>query len=135
MICAAWLHDVVEDTDLSLSDIKTEFGDDVTHLVDGLTNVAKPDDGNRETRIAIDREHTSGTDSRTKTTKLADLIANLNGIVDQNSGFARKYLAEKELLLTVLREGDPILIDRLEQIMCSERKQLAELTEKQRREG
>jgi (p)ppGpp synthase/HD superfamily hydrolase len=135
MICAAWLHDIVEDTDLSLSDIKTEFGDDVAHLVDGLTNVAKPDDGNRETRIAIDREHTSGTDSRTKTTKLADLIANLNGIVDQNSGFARKYLAEKELLLTVLREGDPILIDRLEQIMCSERKQLAELTEKQRREG
>lgn len=28
MICAAWLHDVVENTDLSRSDTKTEFGDD-----------------------------------------------------------------------------------------------------------
>jgi len=128
MICAAWLHDVVEDTPTTLSDIKTEFGQDVAQLVDGLTNVSKLEDGNRAVRVAIDREHTAGTDSRTKTIKLADLIANLDGIVDQNPGFARKYLAEKELLLTVLGDGHPNLIKQVSEIIQAERTKLAKIS-------
>ena len=124
MICAAWLHDVVEDTPVTLAEIDAEFGDDVAHLVDGLTNVSKPEDGNRETRVAIDRNHTAGTDSRTKTIKLADLIANLDGIVDQNARFARKYIAEKELLLAVLRDGHAKLVERVGEIIQLEREKL-----------
>ena len=124
MICAAWLHDVVEDTPVTLADVRDKFGDDVAHLVDGLTNVSKPEDGNRETRIAIDRNHTAGTDSRTKTIKLADLIANLDGIVDQNARFARKYIAEKELLLAVLRDGHAKLVERVGEIIQLEREKL-----------
>src|SRR5205807_9856426 len=33
---AALLHDVVEDTDLGLEDIRGEFGDQVAEIVDGL---------------------------------------------------------------------------------------------------
>lgn len=126
MICAAWLHDVVEDTPVSLAEIQTEFGDDVAHLVNGLTNVSKPEDGNRATRVAIDRKHTAGTDSRTKTIKLADLIANLDGIVQQNAGFARRYLAEKELLLEELGDGDAALVKRVRGIIQAEREKLTE---------
>lgn len=127
MICAAWLHDVVEDTPIALSEIESIFGEDIAHLVDGLTNVSKLEDGNRNARVALDRQHTAGTDSRTKTIKLADLIANLDGIVDQNAQFARKYLAEKELLLDVLGDGHPDLIKRVREIIQIERRKLSKI--------
>jgi len=38
-IISALLHDVVEDTDVTLDDIKDKFGDDVALLVDGVTKV------------------------------------------------------------------------------------------------
>jgi GTP pyrophosphokinase len=38
-ISAAILHDVVEDTSVSLDDIRQLFGDDVAHLVDGVTKM------------------------------------------------------------------------------------------------
>ena len=38
-IIAALLHDVVEDTETSKNDIKTNFGDNVARLVDGVTKI------------------------------------------------------------------------------------------------
>ena len=40
-ICAALLHDTVEDCGISLSDIRSQFGNDVALLVDGLTKLAQ----------------------------------------------------------------------------------------------
>jgi GTP diphosphokinase / guanosine-3',5'-bis(diphosphate) 3'-diphosphatase len=40
-IKAALLHDVVEDTDISLDEIKTRFGKEVASLVEGLTKIQK----------------------------------------------------------------------------------------------
>jgi GTP pyrophosphokinase len=40
-ICAALLHDTVEDTALSLADVTRDFGEDVTRLVDGVTKLDK----------------------------------------------------------------------------------------------
>lgn len=40
-ICAALLHDVVEDTGVSLEEIKKAFGQDVAMLVDGVTKLGK----------------------------------------------------------------------------------------------
>jgi len=39
MVQAALLHDVVEDTSFDLEDLEREFGDDVTHMVEGLTKI------------------------------------------------------------------------------------------------
>ena len=40
-IVAAILHDVVEDTEIELADIKREFGENVALLVDGVTKITK----------------------------------------------------------------------------------------------
>lgn len=39
-ICAALLHDVVEDTDYTVEDIQNIFGDKVAQIVDGLTKIS-----------------------------------------------------------------------------------------------
>jgi GTP pyrophosphokinase len=39
-VLAAVLHDVVEDTDVTLEDIEARFGKDVSHLVDGCTKLS-----------------------------------------------------------------------------------------------
>ncbi|MCW2633064.1 MAG: (p)ppGpp synthetase SpoT/RelA, partial [Pseudonocardia sp.] len=40
-LVAALLHDTVEDTDYTLSMLAADFGDEVAHLVDGVTNLDK----------------------------------------------------------------------------------------------
>jgi len=41
MVVSALLHDVVEDTSYTLEDIKKRFGDEVAHLVEGLTKIVE----------------------------------------------------------------------------------------------
>src|SRR5210317_492023 len=38
-LAAAMLHDVVEDTDVTLDDVRSEFGPVIAHLVDGVTKM------------------------------------------------------------------------------------------------
>lgn len=40
-VCAALLHDVVEDTDCTLDELKKQFGSDVAMLVNGVTKLGK----------------------------------------------------------------------------------------------
>lgn len=106
MVIAALLHDTVEDTDVTSDDIFETFGPDVAMLVEWLTDVSRPEDGNRAVRKRIDCEHTAKANPRAKTIKLADLIHNTESIVKHDKAFAKVYLAEKRLLLQVLKEGN-----------------------------
>ena len=112
MIAAAWLHDVVEDTPATLYDVETAFGKEVALLVENLTDVSKPSDGNRAARKAIDRQHTATGPSRAKTVKLADLIDNLQDICKHDMRFAQTFLVEMGATLEVLDTGDQQLYQR-----------------------
>lgn len=111
MIAASLLHDVVEDTSATIDEVQLEFGNEVASLVGMLTDVSKPSDGNRAVRKQLDREHSAQASPAAKTIKLADLISNSRSIVAHDLNFARIYLAEKALLLEVLKEGDQTLWD------------------------
>lgn len=107
MVAAAWLHDVVEDTGCTFTDIHIAFGADIAALVGWLTDVSRPEDGNRAKRKAMDREHTAQAPAEAQTIKLADLISNSRSITAHDPAFAKTYLEEKRLLLEVLTKGDP----------------------------
>ena len=116
MIAAAWLHDTVEDTPATLGDIEQSFGADVAGLVENLTDVSMPSDGNRAARKESDRYHTAQSTARAKTLKLADLIDNCKDIAKHDERFARVYLVEMGALLNVLGEGDPTLYKEAQQL-------------------
>ncbi len=116
MIAAAWLHDTVEDTQATMEDVEAEFGVQVAELVEELTDVSKPGDGNRVRRKQIDRMHLAQASKRAKTVKLADLIDNCKDITRHDPRFAQVYLAEMNSLLDVLQGGNEQLYRRAEKI-------------------
>ena len=107
MIAAAWLHDVVEDTGCTFTDIHMAFGIDIATMVGWLTDVSKPEDGPRWYRKKLDREHTAQAPAEVQTIKLADLISNSRSIMAHDPKFAKVYLEEKRMLLEVMTKGDP----------------------------
>jgi GTP diphosphokinase / guanosine-3',5'-bis(diphosphate) 3'-diphosphatase len=77
-ICAALLHDTVEDTPYSLTELRGEFGEDVAALVDGVTKLDKVKYGDsaeaetvRKMVVAMSR------DIRVLVIKLADRLHNM----------------------------------------------------------
>ena len=119
MIAAAWLHDTVEDTAATSDEIYEMFGHKVADMVEMLTDISKPEDGNRAKRKAIDRDHTALASPAAMTIKLADLIDNSSSILARDPKFAAVYLREKALLLKVLEKGDSTLWDRANNIMLN----------------
>jgi (p)ppGpp synthase/HD superfamily hydrolase len=110
MVAAALLHDVLEDTGVTFDLLVEQFGSEVAELVLWLTDVSKPEDGNRSTRKALDRQHSAAAPAAAQTVKVADLISNTRSIVAHDPGFAKTYLEEKRLLLDVLTKADPLLL-------------------------
>jgi GTP pyrophosphokinase len=77
-LVAALLHDTVEDTGYLLEDVRRDFGDDVAHLVDGVTKLDKVQFGEaaeaetiRKMVVAMAR------DPRVLVIKLADRLHNM----------------------------------------------------------
>lgn len=75
-ICAAILHDVVEDTEYSINDIKNMFGEKVARIVDGLTKLS----GDFDTQQALTLKKilmTLSDDVRVVLIKIADRLHNM----------------------------------------------------------
>ena len=79
-ICVGLLHDVVEDTEYTLDDIRKLFGQDVAMLVDGVTKLNKVPNFNKEEqqatnvrKILLAMSH----DIRVMIIKLADRVHNM----------------------------------------------------------
>lgn len=123
-ICTAWLHDVVEDTEVELSTIYNNFGFKISKMVSEITDVSIYTSGNRALRKKLDRNHLSKACPEVKTVKLADLIDNTKSIVEHDPKFAAVYLKEKAALLEVLKEGNSTLWSRAEALLVESAKKL-----------
>jgi (p)ppGpp synthase/HD superfamily hydrolase len=106
MIAAALLHDVVEDTHLTLHQIRETFGPLVAQYVYWLSDLQTPEDGNRATRKQREREKLAKAPPEAQTIKLADLIHNSQSIFQHDPDFARVYLKEKRAILKVMTKGN-----------------------------
>jgi len=82
-IAAALLHDVVEDTEATVEDIKRDFGADVALLVDGVTRISKLNFSTKEQEQAESLRKmliAMGKDIRVIIIKLADRLHNMRTI-------------------------------------------------------
>lgn len=114
-IVAALLHDVVEDTPVTLSEVAGNFGVNVADLVAWLTDTAT---GNRTERNEQNVVKWSRAPLSAVTVKLADLIDNTRSIARYDPKFARVYIPEKRAILkamapTIIRSKVTASLSRL----------------------
>lgn len=116
MVCAAYLHDVLEDTQVSESVLRNIFGNGVADLVVWLTDTSKPSDGNRAARKAIDRARLAAAPAAAQDVKCCDLIDNTTTILKHDQSFARVYLKEMAALLAVMTKADRVIWQQAQDI-------------------
>ena len=83
-ICAALLHDVVEDTDYTIEDIENIFGPKIAQIVDGLTKISGGIFGDRASEQAENFKKlllTMSNDVRVILIKIADRLHNMRTLV------------------------------------------------------
>jgi GTP pyrophosphokinase len=77
-LTASLLHDTVEDTEVTLDQVRQEFGDEVCYLVDGVTKLEKVDYGAAaEPETFRKMLVATGNDVRVMSIKLADRLHNM----------------------------------------------------------
>ena len=134
MICAAYLHDVVEDTPVDLQEIEQNFGKDVAGLVHELTDEfvkTKYPAFNRKRRKELEVARQALISTAAKTVKLADVIDNTRNIVTNDPNFACRYIPEMEALTQALEGGDPELYERAMNEVNKAKDQLPKSRQKQ----
>lgn len=115
MVCAAYLHDVVEDTHVSVQDIERKFGRKVAHLVHELTDEYIKERFphlNRKNRKQKETARQAKISKEAKTIKLADVIDNTRDILMNDPNFAKRYIPEMEALTEALQGGEFKLLMR-----------------------
>lgn len=104
MLCAALLHDVLEDCpQITEDEILAATNKTTLRIVQEMTNPSKEIVMPRAERKQMDRNHLAKCSTYTKLIKLADRIDNLNDMKGMDRGFCRLYALESALLLVALK--------------------------------
>jgi (p)ppGpp synthase/HD superfamily hydrolase len=90
LVTAAWLHDIIEDTSVTRSQISRKFNHRVAGMVYAVTN---PQGGNRKWRASKVYPKITRT-PHALTLKLADRVANVESCVENKSGLINMYKKE-----------------------------------------
>jgi len=117
-ICAALLHDTLEDTQLTAAAIESVCGPVVLDWVMWLTNPSKAHSSlSRERRKQIDREHAARMPYMIQRIKLVDRCDNLREMTTADAEFKTIYLAESKALLAVIGGADKVLAAEYQEAM------------------
>lgn len=116
-VIAAWLHDTLEDCEITVSDIDHRFGMHVAGIVLGLTNPSRGSKEPRAVRKAMDRAHLARQPKSVKALKLLDRIDNVRDLQVEGPGadFQSIYMQESFDLIDALVLEDPLI-----ESLCSE---------------
>jgi GTP pyrophosphokinase len=96
-ICAGLLHDVVEDTECTLTDVSNQFGSEISGLVDGLTKLNQIDFISREDRQAENFRKmvvAMAKDLRVLLVKLCDRLDNMRSMEHMSPESQERISAE-----------------------------------------
>ena len=96
-ICAALLHDVVEDTDYTVEDISNIFGERIAHIVDGLTKISGGIFGDRASAQAENFKKlllTMSDDIRVILIKICDRLHKMRTLASQPANKQYKIAGE-----------------------------------------
>jgi len=110
MVNAALLHDVLEDTNVTHSELRAFLfrrfvavdASDILNLVVELTDVFTKKDLpnlNRKARKTLEANRLGNVSDRAKQIKLMDIEHNSESIIEHDPKFAKVFLEEKKLLL------------------------------------
>lgn len=120
-VVAALLHDTVEDTAATFTDIEREFGEQAACDVFYLTDPVDKAKGNRATRGMLSRELMSRAPPIIKCVKMCDMVSNLRSIAEHDAKFSITYTREKmdmfNSLGTEIHQMFPIITANLQQLM------------------
>lgn len=131
VLCAALLHDVLEDTEVSKDELK-QFLLSVMNdkeagltlkLVIELTDVyvkANYPQWNRNTGKKKEAERIMHTSAEAQTIKYADIIDNCKEIIQYDEDFGPRFLRECKMLLQRMNKGDQQLYHRAKDIVEKE---------------
>lgn len=100
-ICAALLHDVVEDTDYTTEDIERQFGPKIASIVEGLTKLSGgvfADKAMKQAENVRKLVLTMSEDIRVMLVKLADRLHNMRTLAAQRPEKQRKIAAETQYI-------------------------------------
>lgn len=105
IICAAYLHDTLEDTTARYEDLVQNFGVRVARMVGELTDEFTSKQYpliNRRERKLLEKERIATISDDAKLVKWADMTDNLKDISENAPGFAVVYLREKADVMEVI---------------------------------